>query len=98
MGSSKRENCIEKQLKRMFLIFTFVFHLNKGGNDQMKKSKGCSSITGPPSVKTGKNGSNFKIETPEGKKAVRCKVLVMGSNSRYNRQTLKSQWLKTRKF
>lgn len=55
MGSSKRENCIEKQLKRMFLIFTFVFHLNKGGNDQMKKSKGCSSITGPPSVRTGKN-------------------------------------------
>lgn len=40
----------------MFLIFTFIVNLNEGGNDQMKKSKGCISITGSSSVRTGKNG------------------------------------------
>ena len=52
MGSSQRESYIDKQLKRMFFIFAFVFHLNEGGNEQMK-SKGCSSVTGVASVRTG---------------------------------------------
>lgn len=52
VGSSKRENYIDKQLERMFFIFAFVFHLNEGGNEQAK-IKGYSSVTVVPSVRTG---------------------------------------------